>query len=151
MPPPSPPVFSRSGEEEICFSAHGSDQVQLATRAATWTRVLSSSRGYGRPVRAEPSAGPSRQGPAGDITPEDTRALVLAFTKPLSVCLWVSGEGFLGREEDVERRPTRPEEAKDQERVKEYPRGRRHEIQRCTLPAAPAACTCLQHQVSPEA
>ena len=38
-------------------------------------------------------------GLAGDITPEDTHSLVLAFTKPLSVCLWVSGEGFLGREE----------------------------------------------------
>lgn len=29
----------------------------------------------------------------GDITPEDTRTLVLVFTKPLSVSLWVSGEG----------------------------------------------------------
>lgn len=29
----------------------------------------------------------------GDITPEDTRTLVLVFTKPLSLSLWVSGEG----------------------------------------------------------
>ncbi|KAL1765652.1 hypothetical protein HispidOSU_020439, partial [Sigmodon hispidus] len=52
----------RSGEEEICFSAHWSDQVQLATRAATRTPALSASREYAHPVRSDHSAGPSRQG-----------------------------------------------------------------------------------------
>lgn len=53
--------------------------------------------------------------------------------------------GFLGREQDTEQQLT--EEAKEQE----YLSGRRHEIQRCTLPAAPPACTRPQHQVSPGA
>ena len=56
------------------------------------------------PVRPEQRRWTIPAGLAGDITPEDSRSLVLAFTKPLSVCLWVSGEGFLGREDQPDQR-----------------------------------------------
>lgn len=87
----------------------GSDQVQLATRAATWTRVLSSSRGYTRPVRFEPSAGLSRQG--SRVT--SLLKILALWSLPLRSlypCLCGSlkrAPSFGGREQDAEQQLTR--------------------------------------------